>query len=547
MTPDIADEEVISHRLKVDPVGVIAEILSNLADARDGIRELLSNSAAKQVHAKHINIKVYESDEGLAFTVEDDGCGMNYTGDGNGRLDLFLNIAKSKQSGYGSDEFGAKGLGTILLYNSRQVKIQTWDGGKYSYRVTMQNPKGSILDDKKLLSPIVYQTLAEIDPLLKRGAKVSVLGWDDKNALPKEFIINKLERYLYYHTVVGYTLPTETRSTPLPEVHLSVRGESKTLKAGFPHILEDEHTDDLKTVIFGPVKIVKKTPKKKTVEIMLRGGVTTETSKFNLTDETGGVWLSVNGIPYFRLYTNKYAKKLGLTDDFIRFAVECADVRLNMGRSDFNKDDCYDAFEDALDDAFSQIKDDPRFQKFYAYRHKEIRIKIQQYMTKKKEEFLSPDKQFVWYKESQLIAEPESEYDVAALLWILEGLKGLPFEHFRTLQYPGYRKGIDLLVEIQEEPESEKQLCVYSELERFFSTFLKHKHDPRQMSLVICWKNDGLRGKPGSLEKTSKPYKFLYRISDTIIPVYEISSFPDIFVGTRREAKEMNKRTDEKK
>ena len=57
---------------------------------------------------------------------------MNYTKDEKhpGRLDRFLNIAQGKQAGFSSDEFGAKGLGAKLLYNSKEVIIQTWDGGK---------------------------------------------------------------------------------------------------------------------------------------------------------------------------------------------------------------------------------------------------------------------------------------------------------------------------------------------------------------------------------------------------------------------------------
>ena len=67
-----------------------------------------------------------------------------------------------------------------------------------------------------------------------------------------------------------------------------------------------------------------------------------------LTEERGGVWLSVNGIPYFKLNTNKYSRKLNMTDDFVRFVVECDDVRLNLSRNDFSYNEAYDAFEDAL-------------------------------------------------------------------------------------------------------------------------------------------------------------------------------------------------------
>ena len=82
-------------------------------------------------------------------------------------------------------------------------------------------------------------------------------------------------------------------------------------------------------------------------------------------------------------------------------------------------------------------------------------------MTEKKAEFLSPDKKFVWLNGRKLIAEPESEQDTAALIWMLEGADKLPFAQFRTLQYPGYHRGIDLLVDIQEETESELKMFSY--------------------------------------------------------------------------------------
>src|SRR3970282_1216110 len=104
-----------------------------------------------------------------------------------------------------------------------------------------------------------------------------------------------------------------------------------------------------------------------------------------------------------------------------------------------------------------------------------------------------------------VIAEPESEYDTAALLWILEGLGALPFAKFKTLQYPGYREGIDMLVNIQEEPDKEEKICAYAELEKIFSNLIKHKHDIGQMTLAFCWKADTSKVTLGKLDSTKKP------------------------------------------
>lgn len=529
-------ENGTEHRLIIDPVGFISEIMNNIGDQRDIIRELLSNAASKEVRASKIDVRIYESDRGLAFTVTDDGQGMNYTKDSDhpGRLDRFLNAAQGKQAGFESDEFGAKGLGTKLLYNSDRVEVETWDGGDTYYRVIIDEPRRNILEKKILTKPVVHATQADTYPLKKRGTTIRVMGWGGVPTVPKDFKPDRMERYLTYYTVAGYT---KTRETPLPEIILHAQGQQKSIKTGFPYLSED-NVEDLKTVTFGPIRIEKKTHTQKPVHITLKGGVTTDTGKFQLTEETGGVWLSVNGIPYFKLTTNKYSRRLNFTDDFTRFVVECEDVGLNMSRSDFTYDESYEVFEDALREAFGQIKEDSKFERFYQYQKRSQRIRMQTAMNTKKEEFSSEDKRYVWYDGKMVLAEPESEYDTAALLWILEGRNALPFHKFQTLQYPGYREGIDLLVNYQERADTEEHLCAYAELERLFSSFIRHRHDVGQMTLAFCWKLDKGKIPLGTIKETSKPYKHTYSIGDTTIPVFEINAFPGLFVGTKKDAKE---------
>jgi hypothetical protein len=540
----MVDESVISetpeeHKMHIDPVGFIAEIINNIGDQRDAIRELLSNSSSREVGAKKIEVRIYDSEKGLSFTISDDGCGMNYTKDVKkpGRLDKFLNAAQGKQAGFESDEFGAKGLGTKLLYNSDEVEILTWDGGEYVYRVLISEPYKNLDENKELTKPLVSAIPANRYPMKKKGTSITVKGWAGFHATPREWKIDKMERYLRYFTVVGYTR-LQTRDLPLPEFVLYVAGEMKKMQPGFFYIVEDDKAEDPKSVVFGPIIIEKKTQSGKNVKLILKGGITIETSKFQLTEERGGVWLSLKGIPYFKLPTNKYSRKLNMTDDFIRFVAECDDVTLNLDRSAFRDDENYYVFQEALDEAFSKIREDSKFEKYYKNRKRELSIELQAFMNEKKKEFSSEDKSYVWYEDKMLLAEPESENDTGALLWILEGRGLLPFAKFKTLQYVGYSKGIDMLVDFQEEKDKEEKNCIYAELERVFSNLIKHKHDPGQMSLAFCWQVDKGKVNIGTITKTAKPYKYMYSLGDTTIPVFEISSFPGIFVGTRREAKE---------
>ena len=55
------------------------------------------------------------------------------------------------------------------------------------------------------------------------------------------------------------------------------------------------------------------------------------------------------------------------------------------------------------------------------------------------------------------------------------------------------------------------------------------------MSLALCWKVDKVS--IGKITQTNKPYKHIYSVGDVTIPVFEISKFPGIFIGTKKEAK----------
>lgn len=47
-------ETTEEHKMIIDPVGFISEIINNIGDQRDIIRELISNAAAKEIGAKNI-------------------------------------------------------------------------------------------------------------------------------------------------------------------------------------------------------------------------------------------------------------------------------------------------------------------------------------------------------------------------------------------------------------------------------------------------------------------------------------------------------------
>jgi len=90
---------------------LIKQLVQERAHPLDLLRELISNAAAREVMASEIKIVCYEHpDYGWVFQVQDDGVGMNYTGDVivPGRLDKFLNFGLSAMAGMQADEFGVR-------------------------------------------------------------------------------------------------------------------------------------------------------------------------------------------------------------------------------------------------------------------------------------------------------------------------------------------------------------------------------------------------------------------------------------------------------
>ena len=69
---------------------------------------------------------------------------------------------------------------------------------------------------------------------------------------------------------------------------------------------------------------------------------------------------------------------------------------------------------------------------------------------------------------------------------------------------------------------------------------VRQGHDVSQMTCAICWEVDKSHVQVGKIEGPSakKPFKYTYSLSGNHIPVYEVKSFPNIFVGTEEEEKE---------
>ena len=511
---DAIDTDSFDHNISANLVGILSEIISNISDPREVIRELLSNACAKEVGANNVEVSVFESRYGLSISVRDDGLGMEYTGnnDAPGRLDRFLNVAYSEQSGFSADEFSYKGLGAKLLHNSAEVTIETATGGPISYRVEIKEPLRSIMEKHTVSKPKIYR-LNESRP---RGTTITIDGWSMRAIA--NFEIEKLKEYLQYYTVVGYT-----RNRGMPNITLNVKGKKESVETGFPYI-KTPKDHNFRTFIVDPPK----TFADNGVEITVNGGATVDTGDNGLVEDTGGVWVAWRGIPYFQLDGRYFLRNLGIPNDFSRFVIDSNNIRLNTSRSDFDYGSLTtDTFLELASKASKEIKESAEFKRFYKEWHDFSDKKLAQTMQKNKEKLKKL--QNVMFDSYFIHKEPRNETDLAAILWKLEGGKRLPFHHFQTEMYAGSPKGIDLLLDIQESPQDERKEAVYCELEYKFSSFYKHKHNPAFTQFVICWEYDK-KGFPDAEERNfeGKPWKHLVIVGEYTITVYSLKDLPQI-------------------
>ncbi len=111
----------------------------------------------------------------------------------------------------------------------------------------------------------------------------------------------------------------------------------------------------------------------------------------------------------------------------------------------------------------------------------------------------------------------------------MESHQILPFAKFITLEHTA-QAGIDVIASYQIDEQSTVNQFVSIEFEYAFSNFIKHGHNPKQTSMIICWVVD----KPKELQKINE-YFYRYNIDGLSIPVYEIKNFPTLTIKTFNE------------
>jgi len=531
------------HEISIG-TGIIKLVIQNRGNPLDVIREALSNSCAKEVQASYFKITIfYDGAYGWSFIFEDDGIGMDYTGEKvpekQGRLDKFLNLAYSGVAGIESDEFGFKGLGSKLMYLSQKLEIDTKTRNGKNYKVIVEDPYKKLLEKEKPEIPIpkIFEGGASMSS--EHGTIIRVLGYDRGIKYVEYENPDKLKQYLYFRTLIGYTQPERIRQG-FPNIILKSPAipDEEVLKIGFPWIKkEGDHVDGQKIgCIDSPIVVAKEDKKQNKVTITLKGGYALKTGEFGMTDygifESKGLGMAyaLKGIPYFNLDFNRFKPHgFDIYYKFCRFVVECDDVKTDIARIRIVPDGIKEPlFAAALREAFRKVMETEDYKEWERYQRYLRKKELGTTLNQRKDELQRQEQKWVYFKGKLLHKEPSSEQDVRALLWKLEGMDELPFYNFRTLEHTA-QKGIDIIAEYQEMDFSEKKLFQAIEVEHILENYSDHDHVPEQTSLIIAW-DSRHRDK---LTKAESDWKYVWDYARHKMNVILLKYTPGIEVKTK--------------
>lgn len=518
--------EPVETPISIEEISIIRQVIENRKHPLDMVREQISNICAKEVGAQNIQISYYVDPQyGASFIFEDDGCGMNYSGDLKqpGRLDRFINLGFSAISGFKGDEFSWKGLGSKLAFNCRRLEIETWTKEEEGYRVIIDDPYEKL---KRRERPKAQIFKLPPEMFKRKGTILKVLGYEDGKT-DRNYSFDNIKNYLVHRTLLGCTRPRN-----LPRCVLNVLGRTEEVPTGYPFIKKQNPDEWWTVTIDPPIEKVETCSDGTEVKVVLKGGFTTETSKYNITprNRNVGLILSVKGIPYFELDYYEFRGNLNPIRKMCNMVAECDELFeiMDLARGDYRREDeKAEAFEKALKKAVQEFTTRQEY-KLYLEKARKEELKRQSEMLEDRKKNLRSKRQkyvYITGMNEPIHKEPENEMDTLAVLWKLEGMKKLPFFCFRSLDHTSARKGgIDIIADIQEEETGEMKRLVSMEVEHEFENFERHKHHPAQTSYVLCWKVSD----PDILEKAVERYKYFKRINGHILQIFVISEFPGV-------------------
>jgi hypothetical protein len=526
----------------VHEISVMRQIILERAHALDLLRELISNSAAREVNATEIKVKYTVDDVGHVFEVTDNGCGMTFTGnkDRPGRLDKFFGLGLSSIVRIASDEFSWKGLGSKLAYHSRRIEIDTCCEGGKAHKVEINEPWTNIERNFKPKPKVFHY---DADRGRSTGTTIRVFGHPPHSDI-NPFTFEQLEAFLTHRTFIGFT---RERDKP-PAITLSVLGKTKSIAVGFPEfsLLEEPPPDG--TLRIHKTDLITKPGTNKSISATVKGFITWDAEDYQLADSSMncGMFLSVRGIPYFALDMEDYgSRSMGISNPGWKkccLVLECDAIQedMNISRSGLVDSERVALLKQLTARMFQELEQSEPYLKFRQVPKKRKLVTGANDMQEQKAALESSTQKWVVWRNPKtnsvtiLGRVPENENDTLTLLYKLEALDALPFRQFQTLAHAG--QGCDLIVHFQEDEQSTPERFTSIEAERFFTNYKAHGHTPSQYPRIICW---DLGSSPKMrLNETNKVYKRTAEGKGFQVHVFLISKMEGVTVLTKAQLDE---------
>lgn len=181
-----------------------------------------------------------------------------------------------------------------------------------------------------------------------------------------------------------------------------------------------------------------------------------------------------------------------------------------------------------LNDATRLLRELPRhrdFSKFEMDVRRYEQVAAARRIDERKTQLLSC--RYVYFGQRLVYKEPTNENETVALHQKLEGMGGLPFPAFSSLEYTP-KLGIDAIVNFRlEEAEPDRRLATV-EFEFDLRSYFAHGHPAEQTDLIVCWRAPAVLPQGEYRVDPRRPWLGHVHIGTKSIPVACISKYPNI-------------------
>jgi hypothetical protein len=135
---------------------------------------------------------------------------------------------------------------------------------------------------------------------------------------------------------------------------------------------------------------------------------------------------------------------------------------------------------------------------------------------------------FVYWKNKLVYKVPTNENETVSLHQKLEGMGGIPFAEFVSLEYTP-KLGIDAIVNFKISDEEAIHRFATVEFEYKFENFFAHAHPVEQTDMIICWEKTGTSSGQWRYEPDPHvPWLGYLHVSGRVITVAQVSRYPEL-------------------